>query len=72
MLNRHCVGFFRVAVFTSRVVWKWNYHRICSESTFMKQDVSHQNSLETCFYRLLKHKYGLFLQQKRALTQNAK
>ena len=55
MLNRHCVSFFRVAVFTSRVVRKWNYHRICSESTFMKQDVSHQNSLETCFYRLLKH-----------------
>ena len=55
MINRHCVGFFRVAVFTSRVVRKWNYHRISSESTFMKQDLSQQNNLEICFYRLLKY-----------------
>ena len=55
IINWHCVGFFGVAVFTSQVVRKWNYHRICSESTFMKQDLSQQNNLEKCFYRLLKY-----------------
>ena len=46
-------------------------HRICIESIFMKQDVSHRNNLKTRFYRFLKHKYGLFFQKKHIFTWSA-
>ena len=50
--HSHCIGFFRIAVFTSLDEWKWDHHGICSESALIKQEIDRPNSLATRFYRL--------------------
>ena len=50
----HCISFFHIAVLTSLNKGKRDYHEICSESEFMKQEVDRQKNLVTCLYRLVK------------------
>ena len=56
----------------SQVEWEWDHHRICSESTFIKQDKDHQNGLyKHVILTQMSIKKAYFLQKKCALTQNA-
>ena len=52
--HMHCISFFQIVVLTSLDECKCNHHGICSESTFMKQEIDCPKSLAMRLYRLVK------------------